>query len=72
MSAGKMRVVSVHVEYLDHDHGHWCNTCQLGTGLRVWVAMRHRDRMHLQERMYCYECDGRNVTPASPDDVRHC
>lgn len=56
--ATHMRVSSVHIEYVDHDHGHWCNTCMLSTGIRFWVAVSHGDRMHLQERLYCYEHQG--------------
>lgn len=61
-----LRVVSVYVEYLDHDHGHWCNTCRLGTGLRMWVAVYSAAGMHLQTRLYCYECGGRDVTIDEP------
>lgn len=68
-----LRVVSVHLEYLDHDTGHWCNTCRLGTGIRIWVAVSIPGRMHLQQRLYCYECDGRDVTidPEALTDGRH-
>lgn len=69
--AQRMRVVSVRLEYVDHEHGHCCNTCLLSTGFRVWVAVRGPLGMHLQERLHCYECEGRNVTLAGPDDVRH-
>ena len=61
--ASRMRVVSVRVEYLDHDHGHWCNTCMLSTGIRFRVAIISPTGMHLQERLWCYEHQGsRGVT----------
>lgn len=57
--------VGIFIEYLDHDHGHWCNTCRLSTGLRVWVAvhtLNSAGRMHLQTRGYCTDCEGNDVT----------
>ncbi len=53
-----MRVVSVRVEYLTHDEGHWCNTCMLGTGMRFIVAIISPTGLHLQERLWCYEHEG--------------
>lgn len=67
---GQVRAVGVHIEHVDHTHGHWCNRCLLSTGLRVWVAVSHAGRMHLQEQLYCYQCEGRYVTVS--DDARHC
>lgn len=64
-----LRTVSVSLEYVDHDHGHWCNTCQRGTGFRIWVMVTFGDRMHLQQRVYCYDCAGRNVTVTEPTDA---
>lgn len=57
--ASRMRVVSVSVEYLDHQPGLWCNTCMLSTGIRMWVAVVARTGgMHLQKRLWCYEHEG--------------
>lgn len=56
--ATRARQVSVHVEYLWHDEGHWCNTCMLGTGFRVWVAIHGPTGTHLQQRLWCYEHQG--------------
>lgn len=57
------RVVAVTVEYLTHDTGHWCSTCNLSTGIRFWVAVSSGTRMHLQQRLWCYEHQGsRGVT----------
>lgn len=63
--AAHARVVSVRIEYLDHDTGLWCNTCLLSTGVRMWVAVIHRNAgMHLQERLWCYEHEGsKGVVP---------
>lgn len=58
MHPHKARVVSVAVEYLTHDEGHWCNTCMLGTGMRFYVAITGPGGMHLQERLWCYEREG--------------
>lgn len=52
------RVVSVRVEYLTHDEGHWCNNCMLGTGMRFWVAIISPVGLHLQQRLWCYEHEG--------------
>jgi hypothetical protein len=62
--------VNVVAELLDHDHGHWCPTCLLSTGVRAWVAVRFGDRMHLQMRTHCTECGSRNIT--LDPNPRHC
>lgn len=64
--ATRARVVSVHLEYLHHDTGHWCNTCLLSTGIRIWVAVHTATRMHLQTRLWCYDCQTSNVTIEAP------
>lgn len=56
--ATRARVVNVSVEYVDHETGLWCGTCMLSTGARFWVALRQGERMHLQERLWCYEHRG--------------
>lgn len=56
--ATRMRVLSVRVEYLTHDEGHWCNTCMLPSGIRVWVAIISRAGMHLQTRLWCDDHEG--------------
>lgn len=56
--AQRLRVTSVHVEYLDHETGLWCHTCMLSTGVRVWVAIRGPRGLHLQQRLWCYEHAG--------------
>lgn len=53
--ATQMRVVSVSIEYVDHEHGLWCNTCMFSTGIRFWVAIISPTGMHLQERLWCYQ-----------------
>ena len=65
--ASQMRVVSVRVEYLDHEHGLWCNTCMLSTGIRFTVAVISRNSLHLQDRLWCYEHEGsRGVVVEAP------
>lgn len=61
-----VRSTAVSLEYLDHDAGHWCNRCNLSTGLRIWVVVGHLGRAHVQERLWCHECQGRDVT-VDPD-----
>jgi hypothetical protein len=60
------------LELLDHDHGHWCITCQLSTGIRSrWAAINNADQaLGLRTTLWCTECAGRNihVTP----DPRRC
>lgn len=63
-----IRSTTVWAEYVDHDTGHWCNTCRLSTGLRLWVMVSHLGRAHLQTRLVCTECEGHDVT-ADPDVV---
>jgi hypothetical protein len=64
-----VRSTVVRFEYLAHDLGHWCNTCRLPSGMRVWVAV-HFDSsdggsaMHLQQRLTCDDCGGRDVALA--------
>lgn len=69
--ATRATVIGVHVEVLDHDHGHWCLTCKLSTGVRVFVVIRRSDGpMSLQTRMQCPECGGHDIE-VDPD-ARHC
>lgn len=60
--ATRARTVAVRLEYVDHDTGHWCNTCALSTGLRMWVAVIAQAGMHLQQRLYCTDCASRDIT----------
>ena len=60
--ATRARTISVRLEYVDHDTGHWCNRCRLGTGLRMWVAVIATTGMHLQQRLYCTECASHDIT----------
>lgn len=64
--AAKHHVVRLGVEYLDHEAGHWCNTCLLSTGFRFWVVCRQNDRMDLRQRLHCYECGGHDITLDHP------
>jgi hypothetical protein len=52
------RTTRVSMEYVDHDHGHWCNACMKSTGIRLWIMVSLADRMHMQDRLYCYEHEG--------------
>lgn len=61
----------VFVEHLDHDHGHWCNTCRLATGLRHIVISRTTDTMTMVTGTGCVECGGSDIT-ITPDDAYHC
>lgn len=58
------------VELLDHDHDHWCNRCQLATGIRLFLITRLAENMRLHVHLQCIECGSRDIT-ADPDG-RHC
>lgn len=50
------------VELLDHDRGHWCNTCQLPSGIRAWIVKHCAHAMHIGVMVWCDDCDGQDVT----------
>jgi hypothetical protein len=52
-----VRPVAVRVEPVAVERGLWCMRCMLSTGVRVWVAVSLGDQSHLQERLYCRECE---------------
>lgn len=56
-----IRVVTVVVEYVGHDLGHWCRPCALPSGVRIWIATRTDGRMALQHRVQCHDCGGTDV-----------
>lgn len=59
------------IEYLDHDTGHWCNTCRLGTGMRIWTVFVTIDRSHATLQpvaLRCTDCEGNDIT-INPDVV---
>lgn len=63
--------ISMVVELLGHDHGHWCRACALSTGIRVFVAVRRGDgSMSLQARTHCQECGSRDIV--IDPEPRHC
>jgi hypothetical protein len=53
--------ISMSVETVAHDHGHWCITCALSTGIRFVISTGLGDRLALQERLICVECGGNNI-----------
>lgn len=63
MAVAADRVV---VEVIAHDHGHWCNTCQLPSGVRAWVTTRCAHVMRIHVTVWCEDCDGRDVTVDAP------
>lgn len=59
----RVRAVGVHIEAVDRQTGLWCTRCNLSTGIRFWFALTAGGRLHLQERLWCYEHQGsRGVT----------
>ena len=50
-------IITVTVENVLTEHGHWCSSCKLPSGWLVIVAVAHQARMHLQARTWCDECD---------------
>lgn len=51
-----VRFVAVRTEAVAVDRGLWCMACMLPSGLRVWVAVSLDDQSHLQERLWCRDC----------------
>lgn len=45
--------LAVRTEPLDHDHGHWCITCQLATGIRLIWAMGIGPALSLRTTLWC-------------------
>lgn len=62
------------VEVIDHDHGHWCNTCLRASGIRAHLATVHAGRLGVTIAWTCGspDCTAPDITEADPDDVRHC
>lgn len=48
--------VAVHVETVAVERYLWCTACRLSSAARVWVAVSLGDKMHLQLRLWCYDC----------------
>lgn len=55
------RTVTVVVEALSHDVGHWCRSCALPSGIRQHVAIRTSTRMSFGTQTWCEECGSRDV-----------
>lgn len=53
---------TVQVERVLDEYGAWCNDCRLPSGVRTWFAVMFGLRMHLQRKLWCHDCGGRNVT----------
>ena len=51
------RTVAVRLEPLGAETGIWCNRCMRSSGVRAWVAVIFGDRMHLQSRSRCRDCN---------------
>lgn len=58
------------VELLDHDHGHWCRTCLLGTGIRVYAAVTFGAASYVSQHVGCQVCGGGDIE-VNPH-ARHC
>jgi hypothetical protein len=58
-------------EVVDHDYGHWCNTCLLATGVRAVTALvAGHTPLRLSQTLICSECMGRDIE-VNPD-ASHC
>jgi hypothetical protein len=53
--------VPVHVEVLGVEVGHWCRTCLLGSGMRVWYVNRTLGSLCLHSATGCTEDDHDDV-----------
>lgn len=58
MAAGRLRVVAVSVELVEHVTGLWCDRCLLPSGYKATVAITQGGRMHLQDRLWCPQHGG--------------
>lgn len=67
--AERARAVKVKREIVAREYGHWCGDCNLGSGMRIYVAVWINMLMHLQVHMLCDDCGGSNVAvaPDAPD-----
>lgn len=55
-------VVTVTVEYLTHDVGHWCTRCNLTTGVRVWLVRTIGAGPGILDEQYgCLNCNDGNA-----------
>lgn len=65
--AERVRASQVKREIVAREYGHWCNTCSLPSGMRVYVAVTlGRVNMHLQTHLVCDDCGGTDIT-VDPD-----
>lgn len=64
-----VRLVSVVIEYVAHDLGHWCRPCALPSGIRMWRAVRRPEGMTLQVHLWCDQC-GRSDVVIDDDRLR--
>jgi hypothetical protein len=69
-------VVRVVTEVVEHDHGHWCTSCRLSTGIRATLAITTGDNPDTPTRLLtaymCSDCSatGTDITP--DPDPRPC
>jgi hypothetical protein len=61
--------LTVVCEILDHDHGHWCRTCNRSAGVRAWLALRIGHRLGMQVKAWCGACGSRDIEVGT--DGRH-
>jgi hypothetical protein len=58
--------LSIALEHLGYDRGHWCNSCNLPSAVRHWLILRSVAGMSLQARLRCHDCGGHDVA-VDPD-----
>lgn len=57
----RVRMVTVIVEPVCHELGHWCRPCALSTGIRIWFVTRGDSGLILHSRVVCHECGSHDV-----------
>lgn len=55
-------VLKVHVEYVGHEVGHWCNQCMLSTGARLWWTTTTNGDTTLRQCLFCVDCESHDIT----------
>jgi len=51
----------VRVTPLGYDTGHWCRTCVLPSGIRVWLGVQCGPALSMRAHVWCRDCGGRNI-----------
>lgn len=56
-----MAVVAVAMEVLLIEGGHWCRSCLLSSGVRIWFVTRTGPASTLRSGLRCTDCGGDDI-----------